>query len=139
MREGPSKLVIFSLSAIFKLIRIENLMILAATQYLVRIFLVGPKSEWKSHITDPILFTLTLSTVFIAAAGYIINDYYDVKIDTINKPKRVVFGTKLKRRVGIWGHLLLNMAGIFMGFSIHWQVGVVHFFQDFFFGLIPIS
>jgi len=32
------------------------------------------------------LLVLSLSTVIIAAGGYIINDYYDVKIDLIISP-----------------------------------------------------
>ena len=35
---------------------------------------------------------MSASTVLIAAAGYIINDYFDIKIDLINKPREVVVG-----------------------------------------------
>ena len=38
-----------------------------------------------NHLLDRNQFLITLSTVLIAASGYIINDYFDVKIDLINK------------------------------------------------------
>lgn len=46
-------------------------------------------------------FLLSLSTVLIAAAGYVINDYFDVKIDRVNNPTEVIIGKHIKRRVGM--------------------------------------
>ena len=98
-----------------RLIRVQNLLIVVATQFLARIFLVGPKQAWPRLLTDPTIWLLSLSTVCIAAAGYIINDYFDVKIDLINKPERVVIGRYLKRRVAIGTHQLLNVLGCLIG------------------------
>jgi 4-hydroxybenzoate polyprenyltransferase len=39
------------------------------------------------------------SNILIAAAGYMINDYFDVNIDQVNKPQKVVVGALL---VGGW-------------------------------------
>ena len=64
------------------------------------------------------LAVLTISSVLIAAAGYIINDYYDVKIDLINKPERVIVGRVLKRRIAMIAHTILNFIGIGLGFIL---------------------
>ena len=37
----------------------------------------------------------------IAAAGNIINDYFDVRADRINKPDRLIIGKYVKRRYAI--------------------------------------
>jgi 4-hydroxybenzoate polyprenyltransferase len=74
---------------------------------------------------------LTISTVLVAAAGYIINDYYDIKIDTINKPKRVVVGRILRRRWAMISHLVLNVTGILLAFIVDWKVGLVTFISGF--------
>lgn len=88
------------------------------TQYLTRILLVGPREDWRAIIADPRMFALCLSTVFIAAAGYIINDYFDVKIDIVNKPERVIIGRYLKRRVAMGAHQFLNIAGVILGLLV---------------------
>ena len=62
----------------------------------------------------------------IAAAGYIINDYYDVKIDYINKPEKVVVGTLLKRRVAMFVHSGLNILGIAIGLLVSLKIGVIN-------------
>lgn len=57
----------------FRLIRWQNLLIIVFTQYLTRIFLIGHEQSWRQVILEPDLFWICLSTVLIAAAGYIID------------------------------------------------------------------
>ena len=83
----------FTFSALLRLTRFWNLVIIAISQYATAGLLVGLQS-----LRDYRLFLLSSSTVLIAAAGYIINDYYDIKIDLINKPERVVIGKSITRR-----------------------------------------
>jgi len=104
----------------------KNLLIVILTQYMTRIFLIGPKHDWKSIITDPQMFLICFSTLLIAAAGYIINDYFDVKIDLVNKPQRVVIGRYLKRRLAISVHQIFNVAGVLIGLLINKWIGLVY-------------
>jgi len=101
-----------------RLIRWPNLLMIALTQYMTRIFLIGPVSEWKLILGENTLFLITLSTVLIAAAGYVINDYFDVKIDLINKPDRVIIGRYLKRRVAMTTHQVFNVLGCVIGLYV---------------------
>jgi 4-hydroxybenzoate polyprenyltransferase len=57
-------------------------------------------------------FLLVLASLAIAAAGYIINDYFDINIDEINKPKKVVVDKVINRRWAIAWHFMLSLAGI---------------------------
>lgn len=113
-----------------RLIRVQNLLIVVLTQFLARIFLVGPepdgsRANYLRILTDPTIWLLSFSTVCIAAAGYIINDYFDVKIDLVNKPQRVVIGRYLKRRVAIGTHQLLNVTGCLIGLYLSRWVFVI--------------
>jgi 4-hydroxybenzoate polyprenyltransferase len=108
-----------------KLIRFQNLIIIFISQYFAAIFLIKGFNEWQSVLSDPYMFALSLSTLFIAAGGYIINDYYDVKIDMINKPARIVVGMLMKRRTAIILHTCINVVGILAGFLVNWKVGTV--------------
>src|SRR5690349_23745541 len=89
------------IQSFLKLTRFWNLLIIAIAQYFTAAFLIGLH---KQIFFDFNFFLLCLSTVLIAAGGYIINDYYDVKIDFINKPERVVVGNGITRRYAILFH-----------------------------------
>lgn len=121
------KPVNFSVQGFLRLTRFQNLLIIGLTQYMTAIFLVGPDELWWEYITSIKLFLLSSSTILIAAAGYIINDYYDVKIDYINKPDRVIVGRVLKRRVVMVAHTVFNLAGIGIGFFLMPTLGLVNF------------
>jgi len=117
----------FTLSALLQLTRFWNLGIIGLAQYFAAGFLINSKS-----VVDPDLLLLSISTILIAAAGYIINDYYDVKIDLINKPERVVIGKNITRRYAILFHTSLSVSGVAIGLLLNWKIGVVNFFSVFF-------
>lgn len=115
-----------------KMVRALNLFIIALTQYLTAIFLVANGESWWAILTDKGFFLLVSSTVIITSAGYLINDYYDIKIDYVNRPERVMVGKTLRRRWVIAGHTILNFTGIAIGFYISPVIGIINFFAAFF-------
>lgn len=112
--------------SLLRLTRFTNLLIIGLAQYFTAYFLVD-----VTTLTDIRLFILTSSTVLIAAAGYIINDYYDIKIDYINKPERVVIGKGIPRRFAILFHTLFSFAGIALGYYLGWQIALINFLSAF--------
>jgi 4-hydroxybenzoate polyprenyltransferase len=106
----------------FKLIRIKNLLIIALSQYLIRYALIIPMTG-NTSLTDLQFFYLVLSTVFIAAAGYIINDYFDTQVDRLNQ-RNVIIDNTIKRREAIFMHFILSGLGVFLGFYLGWRVGI---------------
>ncbi|REE01701.1 geranylgeranylglycerol-phosphate geranylgeranyltransferase [Marinoscillum furvescens] len=111
--------------------RIPNLLIIGATQYLSAIFLVGDYAHKYEQIASMGFFLMVASTVMIAAGGYIINDYYDQKIDMINRPERVVVGTLFRRRLAMLAHFVLSVSGIALGFFLDVRVGAIHVLSVF--------
>ena len=107
------------------LIRFPNLLIIVLTQVLVQACLLFPELPVFEALHYR-FWLLTLSTVFIAAAGYIINDYYDIKIDAINKPDRIIIGKDLSRRKAMLGHLFLSGLGVGIGLLLSLKVGLVN-------------
>jgi 4-hydroxybenzoate polyprenyltransferase len=67
---------------------------------------------------------LVAASVFIAAAGYIINDYFDINIDQINKPHRQFIPKYITRRWAILWHSVLSFLGVALSFYVGWKVGV---------------
>jgi 4-hydroxybenzoate polyprenyltransferase len=105
------------IAAFFQLIRWPNLFFIALTQSLFYYAVVknvyGTSSQVSGLGTMDFLFALlVLASVCIAAAGYIINDYFDRQIDAINKPDRIVIDRHVKRRWAIVWHLSLSALGI---------------------------
>ena len=95
-----------------RLIRWNNLIIIFLTQLLVWWCVLLPESP---IVLTPLNFLLlSLSTVFIAAAGYIINDYFDIKIDAINKPDKVILEKSIPRKQAIIAHAALNITAFLL-------------------------
>lgn len=121
----------YSFFQVFRLSRFPNLLIIAFTQYLAAIFLAGRQESKLSVILDINLFLIVSSTVIIAAAGYLINDYYDMKIDMVNKPQKVIVGKKLERRQVLIWHSIFNLSGILMGVVVSLWIGFFNFLLAF--------
>jgi 4-hydroxybenzoate polyprenyltransferase len=114
------------IEALLRLTRTVNVFILISAQYAAAYFLLH-----KAIFTDWKLFLFSLASACIAAGGYVINDYYDVKIDLINNPNRVVIGRSVPRRVAIMLHAFLSGAGIFIGFFLGWRIFIINVFAVF--------
>ena len=111
-------------AALATLVRWPNLVIMLLCLTLVRACLVLPGQPWR------VVFSwqfgrLALAALLVAAAGYIINDYYDVKIDAINRPDRLVVGRAVRRRSAMLAHLLLSGTGVVLAGWLHPVLGWV--------------
>ena len=99
--------------AFFQLIRWPNLIFVLVTQLLFHFCVYSSIyfDGYGVYQIKSILF-ITVASVCIAAAGYIINDYYDINIDLKNKPTKVIVSKIISRRGALGLHFLLNCLGI---------------------------
>jgi len=110
-----------------RLIRYKNLLIIILTQYLMRWSIIKPileAYEFKLQFSELNFFFLVMATVFITAAGYVINDYFDTKTDMVNRPETVIIGKLMNRRAAILLHIFLNTIGIGLGAYISFYIGI---------------
>lgn len=106
-----------------KLTRPLNLIIIAITMYGIAWYFEGVYDIDKNlGIQSVTFFLLVFSTILIAAAGNIINDYFDIKADLINKPDRVVIGKYVKRRVAIVSHWGINFIAFAIAIYLSWRL-----------------
>ena len=132
-----------------RLTRPLNLLIIVATMLLMRYGVIGGHLERglqvlllqldvpverSELVIDPgfgpqmpasLFALLMLSTVLIAAAGNVINDYFDTRIDRINKPGEVIVGRTVKRRVAMTAHLVMSGIGLVLGAFVAWRCGLL--------------
>lgn len=117
--------------SLLKISRPLNLVIVAFAQLMTAYFLVETTRKGLPVLQDINLYLIILSTVILTAAGYMINDYYDVKIDYINKPDEVIIGKGMKRRVAIFLHSILNISGVGIGLIVSPRIAVINFIASF--------
>lgn len=119
------------------LIRLPNLLIVALTMMLMRYAVIRPLlTAMPVEMTDmPLILTrmafqlgwfdfliLVVSTVFIAAGGYVINDYFDIRTDLINRGT-VIVGNTITRRMAMMYHNIFNILGVAGGFYVSSRIG----------------
>lgn len=93
---------------------------IAVTQALFYISLVAPlyQKGIQTYFNKYHFLLLIISSVLVAAAGYIINDYFDLNIDQVNKPDKTIIDKLIKRRWAIVLHLGFSFVAILIGFYI---------------------
>jgi 4-hydroxybenzoate polyprenyltransferase len=127
------------MKAFLKLIRWPNLLIVILTMVLMRYAVIEPllnkinvtlytivgssttmqlQSSWFDFLI------LVIATVLITAGGYVINDYFDIKTDLINRGQ-VIVGTKIPRRQAMMWHNIFNIFGVAAGFYISAKIGFI--------------
>lgn len=103
------------IAAFLKMIRLPNLLFIALTQVLLQLCIYYPLYDGYIPVNDTRNFILLVfSSLFIAAAGYIINDYFDINIDEVNKPEKMVVDKVINRRWAIAWHFILSIAGVLL-------------------------
>lgn len=104
--------------AYLRLFRWPNLLMVATIQYLFRYAIIQPLLQSQGlelALTHGEFFLIVLATMLITAAGYAINDYFDLRTDRINKPQRIILGRKISRRSAIFYHSLFNVIAVLLG------------------------
>jgi 4-hydroxybenzoate polyprenyltransferase len=104
--------------AYFKLIRFWNLIFIAFIQFVMRqIVLIPILQTYGFDVAQEtnMLYLLIAATVFIAAGGYVLNDYFDVKIDAINHPDNQIVGNTITRSKAMLLHQILTGVGVVCG------------------------
>lgn len=109
-------------------------MFIAITQVLFNFAVVRPvfsQVGLQQRLSVPVFVMLCAASILIAAAGYIINDYFDVNIDRVNKPDKVLLDRYIRRRWAIFWHMLLSITGVMLSLIVSFSVGDKFFIIGF--------
>ena len=108
---------------ILRLVRWSNLLFLAALIWLMEKWVAVPilnATAFGEQLPWYILWLLIIATVLIAAGGYVINDYFDVKIDRINRPDEVIVTRSVSKPAAMRLSVSLSAVGAVCGLVIAW-------------------
>jgi 4-hydroxybenzoate polyprenyltransferase len=118
------------IGAFFRLVRWPNLVFIFLTQLLFYYCIllpsyspeIVPVSPRAPKLEPLSFFLLSAASILIAAAGYAINDYFDLNIDRVNKPKRMVVEKVIRRRYTILWHWTLSAIGMMLSVYVSWKI-----------------
>ncbi|MBT8263312.1 MAG: geranylgeranylglycerol-phosphate geranylgeranyltransferase [Bacteroidia bacterium] len=105
-----------------KIIRPVNLLLIAIVQILIK-YVIFDVFEAETAMNDLQFALLLVATLAIAAAGNVVNDIYDVEIDRINKPEKVLVGKTITEKRAFNYFIFLNVIGVVCGFILANQLG----------------
>lgn len=121
----PEKYSVFhKLLSMFSVVRGYNIFIIVLAQYLAAIFIFAPDKSLRETLLNPDLFLIVLATTCVIAAGYIINNFYDVKKDVINKPIKTKIDSIVSQKAKLNSYFVLNFIGFLFGLLVSWRAAV---------------
>lgn len=121
---------IFSLLSV---VRGYNILVLVFAQYLASIFIFSSEDDVTNVIFDFDLLFIVLASVCVVASGYIINNFYDVKVDKINRPIKTGLDSYVKQETKLSLYFTLNFIGFVFGFLVSFKAAL--FFAIYIFGI----
>ncbi|MFK8058940.1 MAG: geranylgeranylglycerol-phosphate geranylgeranyltransferase [Polaribacter sp.] len=128
------KRIAFKFLSLISVIRGYNILVLVAAQYLAAIFIFSPtKKSLRNIIFDTNLLYIILASVCVVASGYIINNFYDVKVDRINRPLKSGIDNYVRQSTKLKIYFALNFAGFLFGLIVSWRAGL--FFAGYIFAI----
>lgn len=124
---------------LLNLVRLPNLVVVALTMMLMRYAVIRPLLGVMpvTLAGDPVVsafmelrlgwidfLILVISTCLITAAGYVINDYFDIRADLINKGT-IIVGNTITRRMAMMYHNVFNILGVIGGTYVSARIGFI--------------
>ncbi len=123
-----------------KVLRPLNLLFIVIVMIVIRLALIVPslativvnETDFLSpELSDFQYAMLILSIIGLAAAAYVINDYYDREADKINKPNRVIIGVKIHEKDALIWYYGLNAMSLGLGLFLALRVDNLRLFYLF--------
>ena len=114
-------------------IRGYNILVLIVAQYLAAIFIFSPSKTLRNTLFDLHLLYIILATICVVASGYLINDFYDAKLDRINRPLKARIDNYVRQSTKLKLYFILNFMGVVFGFLI--SVRAALFFAIYIFAI----
>ena len=112
-----------TINDLLRLVRWSNLLFLGGLIWVMEKWVAVPildSAAFGEQLPWYLLLLTGAATVLIAAGGYVINDYFDIKIDRINRPDQVIVGQTISKPAAMRLSIGLSGAGIVCGVAAAW-------------------
>ncbi|WP_438977889.1 geranylgeranylglycerol-phosphate geranylgeranyltransferase [Polaribacter sp.] len=133
MSSSKKKTFLKKIVSLLSLVRGYNVLVLVIAQYLASIFIFSPEKSLRLVLFDVHLHFLILSTICVVSAGYIINNFYDIKVDKINRPIKTGIDNYIRQETRLTLYFVLNFIGCLFGLLVSFRAAV--FFAVYIFAI----
>lgn len=133
MSSSKMKTFLKKIFSLLSVVRGYNILVLVFAQYLASIFIFSSEDDVTNVIFDFDLLFIVLASVCVVASGYIINNFYDVKVDKINRPIKTGLDSYVKQETKLSLYFTLNFIGFVFGFLVSFKAAL--FFAIYIFGI----
>ena len=123
--------IILKVIALFSVVRGYNLIMLILAQYLATLFIFAPNIGHRQLLTNPRLDGIILCSILCVAAGYIINNFYDLEKDELKRPLQVYLQKQVSQGFKLTVYILLNFSALIIASLISWKIFVYFFIYQF--------
>jgi len=117
--------------SLFSVVRGYNIAVLVLAQYLAAIFIFSPQKSLRAVLLNKQLFYIVIASICVVAAGYIINNFYDVKTDQINRPQKVRIDALVNDKTKLTAYFVFNFLGFIFGMMVSYRAAI--FFASYIF------
>lgn len=118
---------------LLSIIRWPNVLFTALAQYIAAVYVFTPNRGHWEVLKDVELHFIVAASAFIVAGGFIINSFYDLEKDLINRPHKTLFDRIVSKSFCLNTYFVFNAIGLSFALLASWRVLV--FFSVFAFGL----
>jgi 4-hydroxybenzoate polyprenyltransferase len=112
------------LLSLFSVVRGYNIALIVIAQYLASIFIFSPEKTLRHVLLDVNLYFIVLSSICVIASGYIINNFYDIEADKINRPIKATIDSIVRQKTKLRIYFLLNFLGVIFALLVSWRAAL---------------
>ena len=105
---------------ILRLVRWSNVLFIGALVWVMEKWVATPilvQAAFGEQLPEYLLWLLMAGTMLVAAGGYVENDYFDIKIDRINRPDEVIITRSISKETAVRLSWILNLIGFVCGLT----------------------
>jgi 4-hydroxybenzoate polyprenyltransferase len=96
-------------------------LLLLIGQYLTAVFVFEPDKSWRAILQEAGTHLTIWSAACILVFGFLINSFYDLETDAINRPKQTAFEQLVSRGTSLRIAGLALFTGLIMAFVVSWR------------------
>ena len=123
--------LLFKIWAMLSMVRWINVLVIAIALYLSALYLLNDGVSKLEILKNPKLHLEVIALSLLIMSGYIINAFYDLEKDLINKPKKTYFERLISKQTSLNAYIFFNGIAALLSFFVGWRVFIVNLLFSF--------